>query len=207
MSNIKDVCCKLATVSNGVLPPGWALNLSPWYGYVYWSHWHTWRGRQTYVRTDGRSWHHGYKTKFSHIDGLPYFLNYAWFQRRNTGLDKQKCVYFSCDLRVHWHRRAREPSRIIEKRLRRLFYNSRKRRKLAGTYLVNNVPRSFTFHRITSQGDHLLVNTTIGATSCIRLNQSTYVTLFQKRGWTLGKCKMMFETPKHVLKLRSVFVL
>ena len=28
------------------------------------------------VRTDGR-WRHGYKTKFSHIDGLPYFLKYG----------------------------------------------------------------------------------------------------------------------------------
>ena len=34
MSNVKDVCCKLA-----------------WY----WSHWHTWRGGRTYVRTDVRS--------------------------------------------------------------------------------------------------------------------------------------------------------
>ena len=51
MSNIKDVWCKLVTVSNGVLPPGRALNLSPWYGYVYWSHWHTWRGGRTYGRT------------------------------------------------------------------------------------------------------------------------------------------------------------
>ena len=56
MSNIKDVSCKLA-----------------WY----WSHWHTWRGGRTDVRTYGRSWRHGYKTKFSHIDGLPYFLNYG----------------------------------------------------------------------------------------------------------------------------------
>ena len=50
MSNIKDVCCKLVTVSNGVLPPGWASNLSPWYGYVYWSHWLTWRSGRTYGR-------------------------------------------------------------------------------------------------------------------------------------------------------------
>ena len=42
----------------------------------------------------------------------------------------QTCVYFSCDLRVHRHRRDQEPSRITEKRLRRLFYKSRKRRKL-----------------------------------------------------------------------------
>ena len=50
MSNIKDACCKLA----------WN-----------WSHWHTWRGGRTYVRTvDG----HDYKTKISRIDGLPYFL-------------------------------------------------------------------------------------------------------------------------------------
>ena len=56
-------------------------------------------------------------------------------------------------------------------------------RELDETYLVNNVPRSSTFHRITSQGDHLLVNTTIGATSGMRLNVSTWcVTLFQKRG-------------------------
>ena len=79
----------------------------------------------------------------------------------------QKCVYFSCDLRVHRHRRDREPSRITEKRLRRLFYKSRKRRKLAGTYLVNNVPRSSTFHRITRRS-HLLVNTSIRATSGMR---------------------------------------
>ena len=50
--NMKDVCCKLA----------------------YWSHWLTWRGGRTDVRTDGR-WRHGYKTKISRIDGLPYFLN------------------------------------------------------------------------------------------------------------------------------------
>ena len=68
---------KLVTVSNGVLPPGWALNLSLWYIYVYWSHWHTWRGGRTDVRTYGRSWRHGYKTKFSHIDRLPYFLKVA----------------------------------------------------------------------------------------------------------------------------------
>ena len=48
----KMYACKLATVSNEVLPPWWALNLSPWYGYVYWSHWLTWRGGRTYVRTD-----------------------------------------------------------------------------------------------------------------------------------------------------------
>ena len=29
------------------------------------------------VRTYGRSRRHGYKTKFSHIDGLPYFLKYG----------------------------------------------------------------------------------------------------------------------------------
>ena len=86
------------------------------------------------------------------------------FQRGNTGLVKQKCVYFSCDLRVHRHRHAREPSRITEKRLRSLFYNSRKSRKPAGTYLVNNVPRSSTFDRITS---HFLVNTTIGAVTIL----------------------------------------
>ena len=73
-------------MSNGVLPPGWALNLSPWYGYVYWSHWHTWRGGRTYVRTlYGRSWRHGYKTKFSHIDGLPYFLKYGAPRARAFG--------------------------------------------------------------------------------------------------------------------------
>ena len=32
---------------------------------------------RTNVRTYGRSCCHGYKTKFSHIDGLPYFLNYG----------------------------------------------------------------------------------------------------------------------------------
>ena len=55
----------------------------------------------------------------------------------------------SCDLLVHRHRRDREPSRITEKRLKCIFYISRERRKLSGTYLVNNVPRSSTFHRIT----------------------------------------------------------
>ena len=55
----------------------------------------------------------------------------------------QKCVYFSCDFRVHRYRCDRQPRKITEKRLRK------KRRKLAGTYLVNNVPRSSTFHRIT----------------------------------------------------------
>ena len=70
------------------------------------------------------------------------------FQRRHTVLDKQKFVYFSCDLREHRHRRGLELSRITEKRLRRLFYNRRKRRKLAGTYLVNNIPRLSIFHRI-----------------------------------------------------------
>ena len=49
-SFFSSVCCKLVTVSNGVLPPGWAPNLSPWYGYVYWSHWHTWRGGREYGR-------------------------------------------------------------------------------------------------------------------------------------------------------------
>ena len=94
MSNIKDVCCKLVTVSNGVLPPGWALNLSPWYGYVYWSHWHTWRGGRTY----GRSWRHDYKTKFSHIDGLPYFLNYGaprgrLWRARSSAINMQNVSY------------------------------------------------------------------------------------------------------------------
>ena len=32
---------------------------------------------RTDVCTCGRSSRHGYKTKFSHIDGLPYFLNYG----------------------------------------------------------------------------------------------------------------------------------
>ena len=93
----------------------------------------------------------------------------------------QKFVYFSCDLRVHRHRHDREPSRITEKRLRRLFHKSRKRRKLAGTYLVNNVPRSSTF--IVLLEDHLLVNASFETISSMRLHLSTwYVTLFQKRG-------------------------
>ena len=65
MSNIKDVCCKL----------------------VYWSHWHTWRGGRTYVRTIDDVM--AIKPKFlgdvaadpkitiSRIDGSPYFLNYG----------------------------------------------------------------------------------------------------------------------------------
>ena len=94
----------------------------------------------------------------------------------------QKCVYFSCDLRVHRHRRDREPSRITEKRLRRLFYKSRKRRKLAVTYFWLTMYRGHP-HFIVLLGDHLLVNTSIGATSGMRLNLSTwYVTPVQKRG-------------------------
>ena len=54
ISNIKDVCCKIA-----------------WY----WSHWHRWTGGRTDERTYGRSMTSGYKTKISRIDGLPYFLN------------------------------------------------------------------------------------------------------------------------------------
>ena len=56
MSNIKDVCRKLA-----------------WY----WSNWHTWTGG----RTDGRTYvctdvwlRHGYKTMISRIDWLLYFI-------------------------------------------------------------------------------------------------------------------------------------
>ena len=108
--HIKDVWCKLVTVLNGVLPHGWALNLSPGYGYVYWSHWHTWRGGRTYgrwtyqggkrcinalVRTYGRSWRHGYKTKFSHIDGLPYFLNYGAPRARSSAI-KDGAYYCYC---------------------------------------------------------------------------------------------------------------
>ena len=51
MSNSKDKCCKLA----------------------YWSHWHTWTGGRTYLRTDGRDVM-AIKTKISRLDGLPYFL-------------------------------------------------------------------------------------------------------------------------------------
>ena len=41
---------------------------------------------RTYVRcTYGRWWRHGYKTKFSHIDGLPYFLNYGAPRARGFG--------------------------------------------------------------------------------------------------------------------------
>ena len=45
-----------------------------WLRDTYWSHWHTWRGGRTDVRTDVLD---GYKTKFSHMDGLPYFLSYG----------------------------------------------------------------------------------------------------------------------------------
>ena len=41
---------------------------------------------RTYVvRTYGRWWRHGYKTKFPHIDGLPYFLNYGAPRARAFG--------------------------------------------------------------------------------------------------------------------------
>ena len=39
---------------------------------MYW-----WMYLRTYVRTVGRLSRHGYKTKISRIDGLPYFLNYG----------------------------------------------------------------------------------------------------------------------------------
>ena len=41
---------------------------------------------RTDVRTYGRSWRHGYKTKFSHIDGLPYFLKYGAPRARGAPL-------------------------------------------------------------------------------------------------------------------------
>ena len=75
MSNIKDVWCKLVSVkwsiaslmSSKLEPVIW-LRVLVTLAYM--------KGR-TDVRTYGRSWRHGYKTKFSHIDGLPYFLNYG----------------------------------------------------------------------------------------------------------------------------------
>ena len=40
---------------------------------------------RTDVRTDGRSLRHGYKTKFSHVGGLTYFLNYGAPRARAFG--------------------------------------------------------------------------------------------------------------------------
>ena len=39
------------------------------------------------VSTYGRSRRHGYKTKFSHIDGLPYFLNYSARRGRSSAIN------------------------------------------------------------------------------------------------------------------------
>ena len=79
MCNIKDVCCNLVSVNWSIaswmsskLEPVIWLRVLVTLAYM--------KGRtdvRTYVRTYGRSWRHGYKTKFSHIDGLPYFLKYG----------------------------------------------------------------------------------------------------------------------------------
>ena len=58
---------------DGLLDGGWALNLSPWYGYailVTLAYMEGWTNVRSYGRTVN-------KTKFSRIDGLPYFLNYG----------------------------------------------------------------------------------------------------------------------------------
>ena len=92
MSNIKDVCYKLVSVkwsiaswmSSKLEPVIW-LRVLVTLAYM--------KGRTDvrtyvrtlYVRTYGRSLRHGYKTKFSHIDGLPYFLNYGAPRARAFG--------------------------------------------------------------------------------------------------------------------------
>ena len=88
MSNIKDMCCKLA-----------------WY----WSHWHT---RTYVVRTYGRWWRHGYKTKFSRIDGLPYFLNHGARRAQSSAI---KHVMYNTIL-THFPLRPAMISYVIGKR-------------------------------------------------------------------------------------------
>ena len=80
----------------------------------------------------------------------------------------QKCVYSSCDWRVHRHRRHREPSRITEKIMRCLFYESGKGGNLLG-HIWLTMYRGHP-HFIVLLGDRLLVNTSKGATSGMRLN-------------------------------------
>ena len=88
MSNIKDVCCKLfsvkwsiASLMSSKLEPVIWLRVLVTLAYM--------KGRtdvRTYVRcTYGSSWRHGYKTKFSHIDRLPYFLKYGAPRARAFG--------------------------------------------------------------------------------------------------------------------------
>ena len=81
MCNIKDVCCNLVSVkwsiaswmSSKLEPVTW-LRVLVTLAYM--------KGRidvRTYVVR------HGYKTKFSHIDGLPYFLKYGAPRARAFG--------------------------------------------------------------------------------------------------------------------------
>ena len=83
-----------------------------------------------------------------------------------------------------------------------------------GGNLGNNVPRSSTFHRITSKGDHFLVNTTKISTSGMRLNLSTWYsvcTTFPKSvdeqvnaKWNLNLCRNQ-EYPVWFVKECFVF--
>ena len=54
------------------------------------------------------------------------------------------CLDLNEYLRLRTEQKYREQAEMSK-----VLYKSRKRRKLAGTYLVKNVPRSSTFHRIT----------------------------------------------------------
>ena len=86
--------------------------------------------------------------------------------REKYGSRYAKSVFtlVSCDLPVHRHRRDREPSRMTEKKLSRLFY---KKAENGGNLLEHiwlTVYRGHP-HFIVLLGDHLLVNTSIGASS------------------------------------------
>ena len=83
MSNIKDVCSSVnwsiaSSMSSKLEPVIWLRDT----GHIgIHGGAEGRRGGGADGRTDGRTYvrsrRHGYKTKFSHIDGLPYFLSYG----------------------------------------------------------------------------------------------------------------------------------
>ena len=131
------------------------------------------------------------------------------FRRRNTGLDKQKLFTFvlicvSIDIDV-----PENQAELQRKGWDVYFITAEK-----GGNLGNNVPRSSTFHRITSKGDHFVVNTTKISTSGMRLNLSTWYsvcTTFPKSvdeqvnaKWNLNLCRNQ-EYPVWFVKECFVF--
>ena len=108
-------------MSNGVLPPWWALNLSPWYGYVYWSHWHTWTGGRTYVRTYvvRTDVHDVMAIKPNFLTSMGYHI-FLTMVLRATRCDAMRCDAMRCVLSSRY-----SPERFIYSRCRLVFLEKR----------------------------------------------------------------------------------